>query len=101
MASIDVQNKLAFSKASKINVYVSPNDDVVSGSFIDTPNQLGRKDVVIKRYNNLSHAEMLGLLDESLLADFLSDLTNIHVDTNDTSVIGKICRDNSTECKID
>ena len=101
MASIDVQNKLAFSKASKINVYVSPNDDVVSGSFIDTPNQLGRKDVVIRRYNNLSHAEMLGLLDESLLADFLSDLTNIHVDTNDTSVIGKICRDNSTECKID
>ncbi|WP_338517447.1 alpha/beta hydrolase [Alteromonas gracilis] len=98
-SDINVAHNLALSRAHKIRVYMSLNDEVVGGN-IDLMHS-EKKNALVRQYKSLSHIQMMAMTDEALLADFISDMTNTTIDPQDTSIVGSVCFKGQPNCEFD
>lgn len=80
---------------------MSLKDEIV-GSNIELPELLRKEsDIVVRQYSSLSHIQMMAMINEALLTDFISDMTNTKVDLDDTQIVGSICVEGQPNCEID
>ncbi|MEC8232385.1 MAG: hypothetical protein VX061_13180 [Pseudomonadota bacterium] len=87
--------------AHKTRIYMSLKDEIV-GSNIELPELLRKEsDIVVRQYSSLSHIQMMAMINEALLTDFISDMTNTKVDLDDTQIVGSICVEGQPNCEID
>ncbi|BCO19070.1 hypothetical protein KUC3_19270 [Alteromonas sp. KC3] len=76
--------------------------DEIVGSNIELPELLRKEsDIVVRQYSSLSHIQMMAMINEALLTDFISDMTDTKVDQNDTKIVGLICIEGQQNCETD
>ena len=98
---VNVSQNLTLTRAHKTRIYMSLKDEIV-GSNIELPELLRKEsDIVVRQYSSLSHIQMMAMLNEALLTDFISDMTDTNVDQNDTKIVGLICIEGQQNCEID
>ncbi len=82
-------------KPLRTYVYTSPQDRVVLESDWE---EVDSTDIAQYSFSALNHLEMSSLMDERLLARFLSNLLDTDVETN-LHTTGLICRSHQGECE--
>ena len=82
-------------KPLRTYVYTSPQDRVVLESDWE---EVDSTDIAQYSFSDLNHLEMSSLMDERLLARFLSNLLDTDVETN-LHTTGLICRSHQGECE--
>lgn len=93
-AEIDVVAKLDDVQSPSF-IYVSKNDRVVDAlAWNKANNQLVYKRI----YEQLNHIEMMGLVKQEFMADFVSDLLERTVSISEIETLGILCDADDTNC---
>ena len=93
-SDIDLVSKLTKVKSPTF-IYGSVTDSVVEHSVLD--NFLNSR-VNVNTYSGLNHWEMMALLNQNLMADFVSDLLGRTVLLSEVNILGILCDVDDDKC---
>lgn len=93
-SDIDLVSKLTKVKSPTF-IYGSVTDSVVDHSVLD--NFLNSR-VNVNTYSGLNHWEMMALLNQNLMADFVSDLLGRTVLLSEVNILGVLCDVDDDKC---
>ncbi|NQZ21587.1 MAG: hypothetical protein HRT53_05960 [Colwellia sp.] len=93
-ADINIIEKMQGSKTPTY-VYASNQDKIALAADW---NNVNSGNISVKKYQQLTHLEMMSLLEQNLMIDFVSDLLARQVSKNETETIGILCQSDDQAC---